>query len=161
MTSNITKTLLSPVNIMVVGWPNRQNTTSMTIYFRIFVAYLVVNDCASGTYYDSVSSSCLPCVSPCITCTNATACSWCIPGYYYNAATMTCLVQTQSFSCPAGTYKDPVLALCRACSPFCAACTSYTTCTQCVTAQYTIANGQCFAPMACPSGFRYDTALGC
>ena len=29
VTSDITKTQLSPVNVQVVGWPNRQNTTSM------------------------------------------------------------------------------------------------------------------------------------
>ena len=72
VTSDITKTLLSPYTIKVTGWPNRQNTTNQTIQFRVFIAYLNKADCSSGNYYDKPSDSCLPCVSPCSTCKSAT-----------------------------------------------------------------------------------------
>lgn len=117
LTTNIAKTAISPQSVMVVGWPNRQNTTSLSIGFRIFVAYEYPDICTSSQYYDNVTlEACVNCTEPCSRCRypGPTVCTWCISGYKYIEATNTCVLD-QDQPCPLGTITDNVLGICRAC----------------------------------------------
>lgn len=153
MTSNISKTAMSPQLVTVVGWPNRQNTTSLSISFRIYVGYQYPDVCPSGKIFDSATKTCVSCSPPCSTCLSSgpnaspTACTWCQPGYTLLANNYTCIIKTSAeLVCPIGTIQDPVLGMCRGCPAFCTACTieaASATCTGCV-AGYNLANGSCY-----------------
>jgi hypothetical protein len=132
VTTNSAKTELSPQTIRVRGWPKRQNTTSASIFFRVFVAFFDKTDCPSIKYFSPTLDTCVPCVSPCKTCYNETACKWCLPGYTYVASTLKCLQNPTTpgappVACPAGTIMDPNgMNFCRSCPDFCLTCTSLT-----------------------------------
>lgn len=158
---------MSPQSVVVTGWPNRQNTTSASISFRIFVAYQWPDVCPSGQLYDNSTKKCVTCTSPCSTCISTgpkaspTACTWCIANYTYIESNNSCVVQTSTvLNCPIGTLLDPVLQMCRACPMYCATCSDTSTCTSCVPT-YNLANGTCNPNLVCPSGYRFDTGLGC
>ena len=47
-------------------------------------------ECPSGFYRDSSLNVCNPCISPCATCTSASACQSCQPGFTLTASSSTC-----------------------------------------------------------------------
>lgn len=164
VTTDKTKVDLSPQVVKVKGWPKRQNLTSASFTFRIFVAFFDKTDCSSGNYFNTASQSCVSCIAPCSTCYNATSCKWCVSGYIFVDSTASCVAipppGAPPLQCPAGTTKDPDMPLCRKCGSFCQTCTDFTTCTQCIT-NYNLANGLCNAIRFCPPGFRYEDGNGC
>ena len=71
-------------------------------------------DCPNG-YYESVTMTCVPCMSLCLTCTSATSCTSCVSGYS--------IYSTVKFysSCPSSQYMLSD-GNCGNCSVACASC---------------------------------------
>lgn len=80
--------------------------------------------CPVGTFADANTRKCLPCVSPCLECSNtAKHCTKCING----------LVQSQgicSTTCPIGSYNSA--GVCLDCTFPCLNCSSSTQCSKCL-----------------------------
>jgi len=103
----------------------------------------IIPDCPNGYYFDPISVTCVPCISPCSTCLDATRCTYCVSGYnYLDDNSWTCINNT--LSCPSGYFKDSTYPICRNCSVGCLNCTSLTNCTNCLTdLNYYLSNGTC------------------
>lgn len=75
---------------------------------------LCIASCPSGTYPNSVTLTCLTCVSNCLECTNGTGCFICNSGtFLYNGLCYT--------TCPVG-YGNTLTQLCLSCHSSCLTC---------------------------------------
>ena len=113
----------------------------------------IETSCPTTKYYDSTLLSCQPCSPPCRICDeDPDVCLWCVAGYnYVDDGSKTCILDTDP--CPAGTFKDPKLALCTQCKYPCVTCgTSATDCIECYSDfdLFYEFKGQCF--YQCPQG---------
>jgi len=99
-------------------------------------------DCPKGQFFNETSKLCQDCISPCSTCLNETACTYCISGFnYLDNGSNVC--QDNTLSCPAGTFLDTDgYPICRGCPKGCSACTDEVTCTACLTGNF-LQDGQC------------------
>jgi proprotein convertase subtilisin/kexin type 5 len=106
-----------------------------------------VNECPSGTA--TAGRTCLPCVSPCLTCAAiSTNCTGCLPNYYFYSSTSLCYS-----SCPADISVNDTSSTslnCLPCSSPCLYCSvAPTQCTACATGS--LYQSQCYA--TCPDGY--------
>lgn len=96
----------------------------------VFIHFLPNRTCLTAcpsNYYQIVSSGlkyCQGCTSPCNSCTNATFCLTCLPGYFYYA--FTC-----GTKCPSGYYADNSTNTCVSCISPCKTCLSLSACSSC------------------------------
>jgi proprotein convertase subtilisin/kexin type 5 len=114
-----------------------------------------VSICAAGNYPDTPTSSCLPCQSPCSTCTSQSVCLSCLSNSskpYFDTTTNTCIA-----ACPTGYYGS--VNVCVPCSILCKECSGNSTnCTICDTTQYAFFNNTCVA--LCPTGY-FNVSSNC
>jgi proprotein convertase subtilisin/kexin type 5 len=114
--------------------------------------------CSNGSFADLANSTCTPCSSPCLTCTNETDCSSCTNGTYLSGSS--CLPASQ---CPNGTVAgtNPATALeeCLPCASSCLTCgPTITSCTSCNASDVLFLVGtSCLPPSSCPN-FTYPNA---
>ena len=86
--------------------------------------YCLTNTCQPEFFFNPVTAFCEPCVAPCKTCSSATSCSTCIPGYTVSGTQC-------NINCAPGFYRNTLLNVCQQCSDSCMACTSNLDCTSC------------------------------
>jgi hypothetical protein len=96
--------------------------TSLTAYNYAPLTHSCAPPCAGFTI--SINGVCTQCDVPCLYCTGTTTtCTFCISGYnYVDDGSYTCI--PSALPCPAGTFKDPLNAICQICSVDCATCDS-------------------------------------
>lgn len=123
--------------------------------------YLLNNQCVNAsscpafTYADTITLSCLSCVSPCSLCRGSSTCTTCVAGFFFVNSTSTC-----ETSCP--PYSIGINRLCVACLSPCRNCTSsISKCMSCVDGfYYNGRNYECLT--TCPSGLvNNDTTMQC
>ena len=112
-----------------------------------------VSACPAGTYEDT--NQCLPCVSPCLTCTSATQCSSCLPSpnpaFYFQSATNSCVEK-----CESNQLASPS-SLCVDCEFPCKSCAAQPeTCLACESGLY-LYGKDCVA--SCPYHFYQDNTV--
>lgn len=121
-----------------------------------FILFYAVNSsclssCPSTAYQNN--GSCVACISPCVLCTGATACSSCISTKIYYSVNSSCLD-----TCPNGYYNQS--GTCTLCVGPCATCTTSTSCLSCNVDYYY--NFSCVIGSSCPSGtYPNATAFLC
>ena len=107
-----------------------------------------IPNCAGGTAltdYVEADGTCESCISPCVSCLNATYCYSCISDYYLHATTGQCLT-----NCPDGTYGSSASMSCQGCDQNCLTCSgSATNCASCSSGLSLASNNSC---MTCWSG---------
>jgi hypothetical protein len=47
--------------------------------------------CSPGTYFDGVHKMCVGCSSGCLSCVDCYTCNVCLPQFYYNPYSQTCV----------------------------------------------------------------------
>lgn len=105
--------------------------------------------CPAGTA--PVSSSCSPCLYPCLTCTTAVdLCSSCdqVNASAYFLLNTSCITAEL---CPLGTYPNSTTYSCSTCPGECSACRLLDVCTACVEGYFLEAVGRCVTE--CPVGW--------
>lgn len=106
--------------------------------------------CVAGKFLSS--QKCLPCVWPCITCSDATLCKTCVAG----------LTKTgYSCNCPVGQFADYSGSQCSSCSAAmtaCQECDSSTHCTKCSVGYYLNSGSTC---TKCKPGCLHCNDLVC
>ncbi len=110
--------------------------------------------CSDSYYYDSITGTCKPCDSSCITCTSsATQCTTCNPLFHPYLDTTKTPAQCVD-SCPSSTYVDSENR-CQACDSTCLTCSgpSNTQCTSCnpSSSHPLLQYGQCVS--SCSTGY--------
>lgn len=104
-------------------------------------------NCPSGTFTLTASYSCQLCVSPCLTCSNSSACLTCVNGFYLEG--INCLNTCSSTTLFANTTSQ----ICESCPNPCVTCqvinSTAVKCLSCATG-YLYSNGSCL--YVCPSG---------
>ncbi|CAG9319790.1 unnamed protein product [Blepharisma stoltei] len=103
--------------------------------------------CKEQFYYENTTKLCQPCMENCLTCFDASSCTQCKSGYYYDG--FSCLIS----SCPNGTYIEN--NTCTDCIAPCATCYNSSFCYSCINPEIMVLNptsGVC----SCPSGQFYD-----
>lgn len=101
------------------------------------------------TYYAN-GAICVPCVSPCLTCSSSILCFSCLSNYTLFASNYSCLN-----SCP-----DQYVSInmtCIPCSSNCLNCLGIDFCSSCHNNSYLL-NGYCYNP--CPSGYYSNNTSG-
>jgi proprotein convertase subtilisin/kexin type 5 len=131
-------------------------------YFYDSVNQACALSCPLGTYGDEISSSCLPCSTPCVSCLGFNGgsyyCQSCIANYYlYSFSCYTScpysLIGYQGncvSSCPSGTYADSITTTCLNCIASCSECTNGTACFICNNGTF-MYNGICY--INCPVNY--------
>jgi proprotein convertase subtilisin/kexin type 5 len=114
-----------------------------------------LQSCQDKLYADSSTMSCLPCRSPCLTCSTLSLCQSCInvtgsqeQTYYYQQS---CLL-----TCPDTTFPNTTSLVCQNCSYPCKTCTA-TNCLSCISGLY-MSNSHCFSN--CIEGYYGDSSVG-
>lgn len=97
--------------------------------------------CISGKYPDT-NKICQPCVSPCATCINETACLSCVANKWLH-------INSCLSICPS-TYFNHSNGKCEPCQTPCKDCVNLTYCTSCAVGFFY--NNWCVNASACPSG---------
>jgi proprotein convertase subtilisin/kexin type 5 len=113
-----------------------------------------VTNCSNIFYYDPNTLSCLPCRSPCATCSSIINCITCLNSLY--------LYYGQCVQiCPDGSYPDSSTnqSACLSCPSICSKCkllNGSVVCTTCSNSKFMISTqpGQCLT--ACPDGWYAD-----
>jgi hypothetical protein len=106
-------------------------------------------------YYDSLTSSCLTCISPCNECLSATNCTTCVQGYLLleGVSTNNCVT-----TCPKGYGQDG--SICRKCDSLCTQCSgSSTNCSSCISTAFYLPDNKCVSK--CPIGYILDNQNNC
>jgi proprotein convertase subtilisin/kexin type 5 len=105
--------------------------------FGVLQNSVCVSSCSNG-FYAGNDRQCLPCTSPCLTCSGSpTSCSSCIAGFNYDAVNRVC---NPSSACPYGAYLD-TNGVCQRYCPF----------------SYFL--GGCI--FQCPAGYQANAFNGC
>ena len=103
--------------------------------------------CPSGTFTLTASYSCQLCVSPCLTCSNSSACLTCVNGFYLEGTS--CLSTCSSTT----VFANATSQICESCPNPCVTCqvvnSTAVKCLSCTTG-YLYSNGSCL--YVCPSG---------
>jgi hypothetical protein len=106
-------------------------------------------------YYYTTADSCQQCASPCNACTDTTACTSCITGYYIleNATTNNCVS-----ICPSGYYL--LGNLCRQCNSLCSVCADNPdNCFKCTSSAYYLSPNKCLSE--CSPGYIPNQSREC
>ena len=124
--------------------------------------------CTTGLYFDSISSSCQPCDSSCLSCTTtATTCLICYPGFTFNNLQQCSLCPSNCFNCSSNTtcnqcdkgYGLTSSGVCRKCLISCSQCNpnNITECIGCA-AGLQLVNGKC---QSCPENCIECSGTNC
>jgi hypothetical protein len=109
----------------------------------------------NGIYYYTTADSCQQCASPCNACTDATACTTCVTGYYLleNSTTNNCVS-----TCPSGYYL--LGNLCRQCNSLCSICMDNPdNCFKCTSSAYYLSPNKCLSE--CSPGYIPNESREC
>lgn len=111
----------------------------------------------SDQFFPSIQNSvrnCQACISPCLTCLNATSCLSCVAGQdrFYDDLQNACLGVNQN--CSAGFFKDTTAFVCAKCITPCLTCDSSVNCLSCAVGFFK--DNICLG--TCPSGYFANQA---
>jgi hypothetical protein len=101
-------------------------------------------------YYDTVTHSCTPCISPCSDCSDKDTCVTCSNGYYLLEGQIrnNCITE-----CPKGYWLDG--RTCRKCNPLCAECSGTAgNCSSCISSYLVKDLNQCIN--SCPPEYPLE-----
>jgi proprotein convertase subtilisin/kexin type 5 len=145
--NNTCNTCTSPCQTCDTFGTNCTSCISPNLYY----SNTCVVTCPASTY--PTSTQCLNCVSPCVTCTSASACKSCVPSFYLTGTS--CVTAS---SCPAGTYAESLNNTCNVCTSPCQNCSNIgTNCTSCISPNLYYSNT---CVVTCPA-LMYPTLTQC